>query len=107
MGVTGMKKGLDESCKLYILVSMSESLWRMIWDASSSKENSTRHISYFHWRRWFGYLLLKMEDIVGQWWLLIAVHRKQHLNILSSLGLSEQISFIQFLGEKIESQAGE
>ena len=63
----------------------------MIWDASSGKENSTRHISYFHWRHWFGYLLLKMEDIVRQWWLLIAVHRKQHLDILSSLGSSEQV----------------
>lgn len=71
---------------------MSESLWRMIWNASNSKENSTRHISYFHWRRWFGYLLLKMENIVRQWWLLIAVHRKQHLNILSSFGFSEQVS---------------
>lgn len=50
------------------------------WNASNGKENSTRHVSYFHWRLWFGYLISKNGrhswEVVG--WT--AMHRKQNLN---------------------------
>jgi hypothetical protein len=76
---------------IYVWVSMADD-----WNASSSKENSTRHVSYFHWRPWFGYLIPKNGKHTVRQWELMAMYRKQNLNIFETQWLAFIASIVNF-----------